>query len=296
MSAVVLAGMLSLMVGLIEIGLGLGKLGFVADLLSSEVQVGYLNGLAVTIIVGQLPKLFGYSAGGDDFFADVQGFVENLDETVWQALAIGVGVLRRAARAPPLHPPTAGGARGRGRAPPSPRRRSTWRPRASTPSACSPRASPARRCRGPRSATSGPLLLGAVGITLVSLTDTIATASSFAARRGDEVDPNQEMVAMGASNIATGLFQGFAVSTSASRTAVAEQAGAKSQLTGVVGRRHRGRAPPLPERPARRPAPGRARRRGDRRGALAARPRGAAALLGRAPQRPAPLAHRHASA
>jgi len=81
----------------------------------------------------------------------------------------------------------------------------------------------------------GPLFFAAIGITLVSLTDTIATATSFAARRGDEVEPNQEMVGMGAANIAAGLFQGFAVSTSGSRTAVAEQSGAKSQLTGVVG-------------------------------------------------------------
>ena len=69
----------------------------------------------------------------------------------------------------------------------------------------------------------------------MSLTDTIATATSFAARRGDEVDPNQEMVGMGAANIAAGCFQGFAVSTSGSRTAVAEQSGAKSQVTGLVG-------------------------------------------------------------
>jgi MFS superfamily sulfate permease-like transporter len=74
-----------------------------------------------------------------------------------------------------------------------------------------------------------------VGITLVSLTDTIATATSFAARRGEEVEPNQEMIGMGAANVAAGLFQGFAVSTSGSRTAVAEQSGAKSQLTGLVG-------------------------------------------------------------
>ena len=80
-----------------------------------------------------------------------------------------------------------------------------------------------------------PLLIAAVGITLVSLTDTIATATSFAARRGEEVEPNQEMIGMGAANIAAGLFQGFAVSTSGSRTAVAEQSKAKSQLTGVVG-------------------------------------------------------------
>jgi MFS superfamily sulfate permease-like transporter len=69
----------------------------------------------------------------------------------------------------------------------------------------------------------------------VSLTDTIATATSFAARRGEEVEPNQEMIGMGAANIAAGLFQGFAVSTSGSRTAVAEQSGAKSQVTGLVG-------------------------------------------------------------
>ena len=64
--------MLALLVGAIEIGLGLGKLGFVADLLSKEVQVGYMNGLAITIIVGQLPKLFGFSTDADGFLDEVQ--------------------------------------------------------------------------------------------------------------------------------------------------------------------------------------------------------------------------------
>jgi MFS superfamily sulfate permease-like transporter len=81
----------------------------------------------------------------------------------------------------------------------------------------------------------GPLLIAAVGIVLVSLTDTIATASAFAARRGDELQPNQEMIGMGAANVAAGFFQGFAISTSGSRTAVAEQSGAKSQVTNLVG-------------------------------------------------------------
>jgi MFS superfamily sulfate permease-like transporter len=80
-----------------------------------------------------------------------------------------------------------------------------------------------------------PLLVAAIGITLVSLTDTIATSAAFAARRGDEVDPDQEMIGIGAANVAAGFLQGFAVSTSGSRTAVAEQSGAKSQLTGLVG-------------------------------------------------------------
>ena len=81
----------------------------------------------------------------------------------------------------------------------------------------------------------GPLLAAAAGITLVSLTDTIATSTSFAVRRGDDVDPDQEMIGIGTANVAAGLFKGFAVSTSASRTAVAEQASAKSQLTGLIG-------------------------------------------------------------
>ena len=81
-----------------------------------------------------------------------------------------------------------------------------------------------------------PLLLaGAAGIALVALTDTISTASSFAARSGDEVDGNGEMIGIGAANVAAGFFQGFPVSTSGSRTAVAERAGAKTQMTGVVG-------------------------------------------------------------
>jgi len=184
--------------------------------------------------VGQLPKLFGYSVGGDGFFAELRGFVDGLDQTVWQALAVGVGVLvvllvlpRITRRVPAVLVAVVG---------------------ATLVSAgfalvdhgvatvgVLPQGLPRPSLPWTSLHDVGLLLLGAVGITLVSLTDTIATASSFAARRGDEVDPNQEMVGMGAANVATGLFRGFAVSTSASRTAVAEQAGAKSQLTGVVG-------------------------------------------------------------
>ena len=81
-----------------------------------------------------------------------------------------------------------------------------------------------------------PLLIGgALGIALVALADTISTASAFAGRTGQEVDGSQEMVGIGAANIAAGFFQGFPVSTSGSRTAVAEQAGAKTQVTGLVG-------------------------------------------------------------
>jgi high affinity sulfate transporter 1 len=232
--AVVLAGMLALLVGLIEIGLGIGKLGFVADLLSSEVQIGYMNGLAVTIIVSQLPKLCGFSTDANGFGDEVRAFVEHLDSTEGAAFAVGAGTLavllilpRLTRRIPAVLVAVAGativsaalnlahhGVATVGSLP------------SGVPSPSFPFTSVD---------DVGPLLLAAVGIVLVSLTDTIATASSFAARRGDELDPNQEMIGIGAANVAAGFFQGFAISTSGSRTAVAEQSGAKTQVTNVVG-------------------------------------------------------------
>ena len=97
-----------------------------------------------------------------------------------------------------------------------------------------PQAFPASDPLG-RPADVGALLAAAIGITLVSLADTIATSTSFAARRGDEVDASQEMIGIGAANAFAGLFQGFPISTSGSRTAVAEKSGARSQVTGLVG-------------------------------------------------------------
>ena len=91
--AIALAGMLAVIVALIEIGLGIGRLGFVADLLSSEVQVGYMNGLALIIIVGQLPKLFGFSTDAEGFGPELKAFVLGLDGTVGAALVVGLGVL-----------------------------------------------------------------------------------------------------------------------------------------------------------------------------------------------------------
>jgi high affinity sulfate transporter 1 len=233
-TAIALAGMLAILVGLIEIGLGLGKLGFVADLLSSEVQVGYMNGLAITIIVGQLPKLFGFSTDADSFIAEVQAFVQNFGQTQTTSLIVGLSVLlvllvlpRLTKRVPAVLVAVVGatvvsailGLAAKGVA----------------TVGSLPQGFPKPAFPWTNIGDVGPLLVAAVGITLVSLTDTIATATSFAARRGDEVEPDQEMVGMGAANIAAGLFQGFAVSTSGSRTAVADQSGAKSQVTGLVG-------------------------------------------------------------
>jgi high affinity sulfate transporter 1 len=230
-TAIVLAGMLALLVGIIEIGLGVLKLGFVADLLSKEVQVGYMNGLAITIIVSQLPKLCGFSTDADSFIDEVRAFADGFDERNATAIAIGLAtlfillVLPRVTRTLPavlvaVVLATVATA--------------LFDLDVSTVGAL-PEGLPRPSMPWTDLGDVGPLLIAAAGITLVSLTDTIATSSSFAARRGDEVDPNQEMIGIGTANVAAGFFQGFAVSTSGSRTAVAEQAGAKTQLTGLVG-------------------------------------------------------------
>jgi high affinity sulfate transporter 1 len=233
-SAIALAGMLAILVGLIELALGLGKLGFVADLLSSEVQVGYMNGLAITIIVGQLPKLCGFSTDADGFLDELRAWFDHLDQTKAGAILVGLGVLlvllvlpRFMPKIPAVLIAVAG---------------ATIVSAALDLSAHGvatvgtlPQGFPTPSFPWTSLSDVGPLFLAAIGIVLVSLTDTIATASAFAARRGDELQPNQEMIGIGAANIAAGFFQGFAVSTSGSRTAVAEQSGAKSQLTGVIG-------------------------------------------------------------
>ena len=291
-TAIALAGMLAVLVGLTEIGLGLGKLGFVADLLSKEVQVGYMNGLGITIIVGQLPKLFGFSTNADSFLKEVRVFVENLDQTHTTTLIVGVAVLalllvlpRITRRLPAVLVAVVAatvvsavlGLADHGVA---------------TVGAL-PKGVPTPTIPWTNAGDVSVLLIAAVGITLVSLTDTIATATSFAARRGDEVEPNQEMIGMGAANIAAGLFRGFAVSTSGSRTAVAEQSGAKSQLTGVVGAGSGRDIAAVPELAARRPAADGARGRGDRRRALADGPGSPAPLLPGAQERVRRVPRRH---
>ena len=233
--AIALASMLALIVGAIMIAAGAARLGFVADLLSKPTQIGYMNGLALTILVGQLPKLFGFSVNANGLIDEAHAFIHGLanGETVAAAVAIGLvslGLILALSR---------------------------WLPRvpgvlvavvvAIGAAAIFDLSSHGVSLVGtlpqgfppltvPNPVSDLPLLVaGAVGIALVALTDTISTASSFAARTGQEVDGNGEMIGIGAANVAAGMFQGFPVSTSGSRTAVAEQAGAKTQLTGLVG-------------------------------------------------------------
>ena len=222
------------MVGAIEIGLGLGKLASSPTLLSKEVQVGYMNGLAITILVGQLPKLFGFSTDADGFIDEVRAFFAGLDQTNTTALAIGLATLAVLlilplvmSKIPAVLVAVVGATVVTGVF--------DLADEGVDVVGALPQGLPNLTFPSVPLDTLGALLAASVGIVLVSLTDTIATSTSFAARRGDDVNPNQEMIGMGGANMAAGLFQGFAISASGSRTAVAEQSGSKSQVTGLAG-------------------------------------------------------------
>jgi high affinity sulfate transporter 1 len=234
--AVALASMLALLVGVMTVLAGIGKLGFVADLLSKPTQIGYMNGLALTIFVGQLPKLFGFSVDADGLIPEAVGFAEGLanGETVTAALAVGllglllIAVLQRLVPKLPavlvavivsILVANAFSLADRGVSLVGPL----------------PQGFPPFTLPSVAMSDLALLVAGAVGIAVVSLTDTISTSSAFAARTGQEVDGDREMIGIGAANIGAGFFQGFPVSTSGSRTAVAEQAGARTQVTGLVG-------------------------------------------------------------
>jgi high affinity sulfate transporter 1 len=234
--AIALASMLAILTGAIMVVAAVARLGFIADLISKPTMIGYMNGLALTILVGQLPKLFGFKVEADGFLRELAGFVKGLAHGEAVAAAAAVGITGIVLILVLQH----------------------WLPKVpavlimvvlaiAATSVFSladhgvslvgvlPKGFPPLTIPHVRLADMGPLFVGALGIVLVSLADTISTSSAFAARTGQEIDGNGEMVGIGAANLAAGLFQGFPVSTSGSRTAVAERSGAKTQLTGITG-------------------------------------------------------------
>ena len=234
--AVALASALALLVGAIAVVGAIARLGFVADLLSLPTMIGYMNGLAVTILIGQLPKLFGFSIDADGLIDEARAFVNGVQDgkTVGAALAVGVlalvvmeGLQRFYPKIPSvliavvLSIVVANGF--------------DLEQHGVSVVGSLPQGFPPLTVPDVHLSDIPPLTAAAFGIVLVSLADTIATASAFAGRRGEDVDGNQEMLAVGAANLAAGLFQGFPVSTSGSRTAVATNAGARTQVTGIVG-------------------------------------------------------------
>jgi high affinity sulfate transporter 1 len=234
--AVALASLLAIMVAAILILGAVAKIGFIADLISKPTMIGYMNGLALTILVGQLPKLFGFKIEAEGLIREADEFVKGLahGEAVPAAAAVGIAgialilVLQRWLPAVPavlvmvvlaIISTTVFGLAARG----------------VSLVGVLPRGFPPLTLPHVAASDLGPLFGGALGIAVVSLADTISTASAFAARTGQEIRGNQEMIGIGVANLAAGLFQGFPISTSGSRTAVAERSGAKTQVAGVTG-------------------------------------------------------------
>lgn len=234
--AVALAGMMALVSGMLCVLAGTARLGFVTELLSKPIRYGYMNGIALTVLISQLPTLFGFSAGGEGLPDASRAFVDGLltRSVNWVALALGAGtlaailLLQRSKRLPGALLAIIGAAVIVAALDLS--------ARAGVPVLGSlPQGLPAIALPMLRSGDIVPVLLGGLAVALVSFADTSVLSRIYAARVGGASDPNQEMVALGMANLAAGFFQGIPISASASRTPVAEAAGAKTQLAGAVG-------------------------------------------------------------
>ncbi len=235
--AIALAGMLAIFTGLICIAAGILKFGFITDLLSKPVRYGYVNGIALTVMVGQLPKLFGFSIDATGLIPEIRAFVDGVRNglTNQTALLIGVaslavilGCKRFLPRVPGVLVAVVGATAAVGVFDLAARA-------GLSVVGVLPQGLPPFAIPSVTPADIGTLLVGAVGIAIVAFADTSVLSRTFALRGGYQVNPNQELVALGTANVASGLFQGFAISSSSSRTPVAAEAGAKTQLTGLVG-------------------------------------------------------------
>lgn len=231
---VALAGLLALLVGVVLAVAGMLRLGFVGDLLSKPIRIGYLNGVALIVVVGQLPALLGFSVDGDGLVGEARGLVDGIagGEVQPAAAAIGiaaltaiVGLRRLAPRIPGLLVAVAGAIG------------VTWalEPAAVPVVGPLPSGLPAPALGALSWGDVVSLAAPALGIALVAFADTGVLSRAFAARTGAEVDPNREMAALGVANLACGVAGGFPVSGSSSRTPVAQAVGARTQVTGVVG-------------------------------------------------------------
>ncbi|BEP63411.1 sulfate permease [Variovorax sp. V213] len=234
--AVALAGMMAIVSGTVCILAGIARLGFVTELLSKPIRYGYMNGIALTVLISQLPKLFGFSIEGDGPLGNLRSIAAAVmdGKTHWTTLMVGAGtlavilLLRGRKRLPGILIAVVGATAAVGVL------GLATRAGVSVLGAI-PQGLPAFAIPWITTADVVPVLIGGCAVALVSFADTSVLSRVYAARTRSYVDPNQEMVALGAANLAAGLFQGFAVSSSSSRTPVAEAAGAKTQLTGIVG-------------------------------------------------------------
>jgi MFS superfamily sulfate permease-like transporter len=215
--------------------MGVARLGFVTELISKPIRYGYMNGIALTVLISQLPALFGFSIESEGPLRDSWAIAAAIlgGRTNWAALVIGAGalavilLLRGSKRVPGILIAVVASTAIVGALDLASRYDIAVL-------GSLPQGLPGFVGPWIGYADMGPVLIGGCAIALVSFADTSVLSRAYAARTGTHVDPNQEMVGLGAANLATGFFQGFPISSSSSRTPVAEAAGARTQLTSVV--------------------------------------------------------------
>src|SRR6516225_4348977 len=236
MRAIALASMMAVVSGLVCVLIGLLRLGFVTELLSKPIRYGYMNGIALTVLISQLPKLFGFSVNGVGPLRDLVSITGGIfgGQANWTAFTVGASTLVAILLLKPyrripglllavvaatlvvgvLNLDVTAGVKVLGSLPQG------------LPSFALPLIDAAHLKE---------VIVGGCAVAMVAFADTSVLSRTYAARTRTPVDPNQEMIGLGAANFAGGLFQGFPISSSSSRTPVAEAAGAKTQVTGVVG-------------------------------------------------------------
>ncbi|MDR7099799.1 high affinity sulfate transporter 1 [Lysobacter niabensis] len=234
--AVAVASMMAVVSGLVCVAIGVLRLGFITELLSKPIRYGYMNGIAFTVLISQLPKLFGFSIESSGPLRNLVRIAEALlgGQANWTAFAVGAGTLALILLLKPfkripglliavvaativvgaLALDDSAGVKVLGPL---------------------PQGLPSFALPWIGLAGLSQVVVGGCAVAMVAFADTSVLSRTYAAKTGVPVDPNQEMIGLGAANLAAGLFQGFPISSSSSRTPVAEAAGSKTQLTGVVG-------------------------------------------------------------
>jgi high affinity sulfate transporter 1 len=225
--------MLAFLAGLFCIGASFLKLGALADFLSKPILVGLLNGVSISIVLGQIGKIFGFPIDAGGIVPRLIEFVSRLGQTHWPTLAVGAATFAVLTAAPRIvrrlpaaliamiiaSLAVAGlGLEAHGVA---------------TIGAIPAGLPPIRLPSFPLELLPS-LMLQAAGLALICFSSDMLTARSFASRNGYEIDVDREFAALGAANIASALSQGFAVSGADSRTAMNDQAGGRTQVAGLV--------------------------------------------------------------
>ena len=233
---VAVAGMLAIVSGLVCIVAGVARLGFITELLSKPIRYGYMNGIALTVLLSQIPKLLGFSVTAKGPLRQGWGIIDAIlaGHTNVVTFAIGgsalflIMFLKRWPRVPGILIAVVAAT--------AVVARFDFARRAGVSVLGPlPQGFPSPSLPLIRLDDLAPILMGGLAVAVVSFADTSVLSRTYATRLRTTVDPNQEMLGLGIANLSAAFFQGFPISSSSSRTPVAEAAGAKTQLTGVVG-------------------------------------------------------------